>query len=297
MRTIRAPLGLAAAVVVGLVMLAGCNAETAASAHSPSLAPSPSLATSPVSSSDPCGTGAYCVLNPSVSQATIKSTICVSGWTATVRPPTNYTTPLKVAQIAELHLSGTANDYEEDHRMPLELGGDPSSSHNLSPEAHVSLGGRSEEKDRDENAFKYRVCSRLEGLTQSQREFVARWLDVWPKYRTEGPSPVPTATPAPTAVPTAPPVPAPLSVQVTVSAYGSFAAVTAPGAVCSARARLPSGSYSAAQGLVAQPTADQAGSVRWTYGTSSRTIKGTGTHFVTCTLAAESVSSQATFVV
>src|ERR1035437_3182978 len=34
-------------------------------------------------------------LNPAVTQATIGMTICVSGWTTTVRPPTSYTTPLK----------------------------------------------------------------------------------------------------------------------------------------------------------------------------------------------------------
>ncbi|MFD8393034.1 hypothetical protein ACFV2N_28495 [Streptomyces sp. NPDC059680] len=33
--------------------------------------------------------------NPDVTQSNIHSTICVSGWTATVRPPTSHTNPLK----------------------------------------------------------------------------------------------------------------------------------------------------------------------------------------------------------
>jgi serine protease inhibitor len=41
------------------------------------------------------------VLNPAVTQATIGSTICVMGWTDTIRPPTSYTNALKVQQIGE----------------------------------------------------------------------------------------------------------------------------------------------------------------------------------------------------
>ena len=42
----------------------------------------------------------YCVLNPAVTQSTIDQTICVSGWTATVRPPESNTESLKRKQIA-----------------------------------------------------------------------------------------------------------------------------------------------------------------------------------------------------
>jgi len=43
-------------------------------------------------------------VNAAVTQANIHQTICVSGWTATVRPPTSYTTQLKKKQIAEYQL-------------------------------------------------------------------------------------------------------------------------------------------------------------------------------------------------
>ena len=36
-----------------------------------------------------------------VTQATISSTICKTGWTATIRPPASYTNALKRAQLAE----------------------------------------------------------------------------------------------------------------------------------------------------------------------------------------------------
>lgn len=64
-------------------------------------------------------------VNPAVTQESIGTTICVPGWTATVRPPAAYTSALKARQIAERHLPGTLADYEEDHLVPLELGGAP----------------------------------------------------------------------------------------------------------------------------------------------------------------------------
>ena len=35
------------------------------------------------------------VLNPDVTQANIRSTICRHGWTSTIRPPSSYTDALK----------------------------------------------------------------------------------------------------------------------------------------------------------------------------------------------------------
>jgi hypothetical protein len=49
------------------------------------------------------------VTNPDVTQDTIDSTICVSGWTSTVRPPSSYTTALKIQQIAEYGYTNTSS--------------------------------------------------------------------------------------------------------------------------------------------------------------------------------------------
>ena len=61
---------------------------------------------------DACHQGGvtYCALNPAVTPATIGSTICVSGWTATVRPPESYTEDLKRSQIRTEGLPGTLSD-------------------------------------------------------------------------------------------------------------------------------------------------------------------------------------------
>src|SRR5579862_4356429 len=61
------------------------------------------------------------VTNPDVTQANIGSTICVRGWTATVRPPADYTTALKERQLREYGLGGPLSAYQEDHLISLEL--------------------------------------------------------------------------------------------------------------------------------------------------------------------------------
>ena len=74
------------------------------------------------------------VLNPDVSQATIGQTICVQGWTRTIRPPSEYTSGLKLEQMREYGVGGDPSGYQEDHLISLELGGHPTDRRNLWPE-------------------------------------------------------------------------------------------------------------------------------------------------------------------
>src|SRR2546423_2086026 len=53
------------------------------------------------------------VLNPDVTQANIATTICVSGWTKTIRPPTSYTNELKLKQMREYGVGGSPSEYQE----------------------------------------------------------------------------------------------------------------------------------------------------------------------------------------
>jgi hypothetical protein len=143
--------------------------------------PSPSPPTSPLAA-DPCHVGAvtYCALNPAVTQATIATTICVSGWTTTVRPPSSYTSSLKVEQLAAFgYADQNPRDYEEDHRVPLELGGAPRDTSNLSPER----GASPNPKDSAENSARADVCAGRVTLQQEQAALVARWLAPYPGYR------------------------------------------------------------------------------------------------------------------
>jgi hypothetical protein len=105
------------------------------------------------------------VLNPDVTQATISTTICMHGWTRTIRPPTSYTSPLKVEQMATYGLTGPASGYQEDHLISLELGGHPTDPRNLWPEPYPRAG----EVDRIENELNDAVCSGELTLTAAQR--------------------------------------------------------------------------------------------------------------------------------
>lgn len=114
-------------------------------------------------------------LNPDVTQATIGSTICVSGWTATVRPSTSYTNTLKKQGIVDYGYSDTSmSDYEEDHFLPLELGGAPKDPKNLWPEPHAG-NQNAYSKDSVENAVKKAVCAGQATLTAAQHAMLTDW--------------------------------------------------------------------------------------------------------------------------
>jgi hypothetical protein len=95
------------------------------------------------------------VLNPDVTQGNINSTICVHGWTKTIRPPTSYTNALKQKQMREYAVGGSPSDYQEDHLISLELGGHPTDPRNVWPEPYP----RASEVDSIENDLNARVCS------------------------------------------------------------------------------------------------------------------------------------------
>jgi hypothetical protein len=105
------------------------------------------------------------VRNPAVTPATIRQTICVRGWTRTVRPPTSYTSSLKERQMPEYGETGSPHSYQEDHLISLELGGDPTDPRNLWPEPYP----RAKEVDAIENDLNAKVCSGELSLGEAQR--------------------------------------------------------------------------------------------------------------------------------
>ena len=106
------------------------------------------------------------VLNPDVTQATIASTICVRGWTKTIRPTTSYTNELKVKQMRDYGVVGSRSDYQEDHLISLELGGHPTDPRNLWPEPYP----RAARVDTIENELNARVCGGALSLDAAQRK-------------------------------------------------------------------------------------------------------------------------------
>jgi hypothetical protein len=105
--------------------------------------------------------GAY---NASVRQKSIAKTICVKGWTKKIRPPVGYTNALKLEQMAQYGEAGSPSDYEEDHFIPLELGGAPKNPKNLWPEPRT----QSKLSDPLETQLKRKVCKGLLTLAKAR---------------------------------------------------------------------------------------------------------------------------------
>jgi hypothetical protein len=106
------------------------------------------------------------VVNLDVTQQNIATTICKSGWTRTIRPPTDYTNALKLRQMREYGVAGSPSQYQEDHLISLELGGHPTDARNLWPEPYP----RAAEVDSIENALNAKVCTGAMSLDDAQRK-------------------------------------------------------------------------------------------------------------------------------
>jgi hypothetical protein len=258
-------------------------------------------------------------LNPAVTQATIRSTICVSGWTATIRPGSAFTDGLKIRQIAEYGYSDTkSSSYEEDHLISLELGGAPADPRNLWPEPYTAslADGRAtgaHTKDGFETKLKSEVCAGTITLAAAQSEIGDHWVHAYYAIAlaTSPTGPSFTAEPVPTAGPTAPatlPVAAspPTAFGVTFVSLPSPAplggvahveARTSAGASCTIVVIWPSGNKSGAGGLKTNPTAGADGIVSWDWNVASTTKPGTAKTTVICTLSGASAQGTAQFPV
>ncbi len=109
----------------------------------------------------------------------------MAGWTATIRPPSAYTSTLKVAQVLQYgYRDRDPRHYEEDHLVPLEVGGAPRDPRNLWPQpmsATLADGTAigADEKDDLEDDFKRRVCSGEMALADAQRAIAGDWVAAW----------------------------------------------------------------------------------------------------------------------
>lgn len=122
-------------------------------------------------------------LNPDVTQENIDSTICIKGWTKTIRPPAYYTNRLKKVQIREYgYYDANPRDYEEDHLVPLSVGGNPTDQRNLWPEPRNSEWGAAR-KDELELALYKAVCRREISLAEARQAFSTNWITAYKRYQ------------------------------------------------------------------------------------------------------------------
>jgi hypothetical protein len=97
-------------------------------------------------------------IDPNITQQNIQSTVCVKGYTKTVRPPAYYTNKLKKRQMREYGCTDmNPTYYEDDHLITLSIGGVPDDPHNLWPESRNSEWNV-DKKDRFEFVIYRMVC-------------------------------------------------------------------------------------------------------------------------------------------
>ncbi len=182
---------LVAAVVTSMAVAAtrGSGTPSAGTSPAPGLAspsPSPTLAAAAVLPNPALTPG---VASADVTPADLSSTICVTGYTSgrrhddgrTVRPPESYTEALKKRQIAQYrYADANPADYEEDHLIPLELGGDGYAAANLWPEPYAGTGALV--KDQLENRLRVLVCDGTLDLRVAQQAIATNWYAAYERY-------------------------------------------------------------------------------------------------------------------
>jgi len=135
-------------------------------------------------------------VNPEVTQENVGETICVRRWTKTIRPPVSYTNRLNREKLATLgYADQNPMHYEEDHRVPLEVGGHPRDPRNLfpeprSPDGHCDGVHRTAEcKDRLETFVHREVCARRMSLEEGRAIFLGDWIAAYRRHIGHQPMP------------------------------------------------------------------------------------------------------------
>jgi hypothetical protein len=120
--------------------------------------------------------------NPDVTQDSISTTICVKGYTKSVRPGVAYTNGIKKKLMREQGLDvATLHDYELDHIIPLEVGGHPRNPSNLMLQRWEG-DNSARTKDKLENRLHAFVCKGKLSLKDAQTCIAENWQACLAKY-------------------------------------------------------------------------------------------------------------------
>jgi hypothetical protein len=129
--------------------------------------------------------------DPAVTQANIGTTICVSGYSARVRPPPSVTDVIKRTERRAYAINAALSQVELDHLVPLGVGGLPvalngdgstaSVQPNLWPEMRDGVNGAAA-KDRLEDVLHRLVCQNRVPLTVAQQAIASDWEAAYRKY-------------------------------------------------------------------------------------------------------------------
>lgn len=120
--------------------------------------------------------------NPKITQSNMRQYLCPPH-TRQFRPPEDYTEALKRQQLqGDAYQSDRRmGDYEEDHLIPLEIGGDPKSPKNLWPQFRHGICGALV-KDHLEDKLNVLVCNGTLTLYDAQHAIASDWVGAYNKY-------------------------------------------------------------------------------------------------------------------
>lgn len=114
-----------------------------------------------------CATASAQSTNPAVNQANIHSTICVKGWSKTVRPTWAYSSKVKRAMCKAQGMARCRPGLVLDHVVAIETGGSPTDVKNL----QLQTAAAAHVKDVQENKARRDACSGRATLVEVQSRF------------------------------------------------------------------------------------------------------------------------------
>jgi hypothetical protein len=122
-------------------------------------------------------------IDPAITQANIGQTICMPGYSRSVRPPYSVTGPLKRRMMAAQHPGEQMADYELDHLIPISLGGAPLDRRDLWLQPRH---GQANAEDKNVLAFVLwrLVCEGHLALATAQDAIRRDWIQAYQTYAT-----------------------------------------------------------------------------------------------------------------
>ncbi len=118
-------------------------------------------------------------IRQAVNPSNLQSTVCVRGYTDSVRPDKRYTNRLKRDMLREHRFENPdPRQYELDHLIPLSIGGNPTDPKNLWPQPRFGVWSAEKKNDLEFVAYKM-VCHGDIGLAEAQQRIARNWIEAY----------------------------------------------------------------------------------------------------------------------
>jgi hypothetical protein len=118
-------------------------------------------------------------VDPAITPQNLQTTVCVKGYTASVRPDKKYTNRLKRAHLRQYNYADRdPRLYEQDHLIPLSIGGSPADPKNMWPQPRDQQWGAEEKNDLEFVVYKM-VCNGELNLREAQQRIARDWIEAY----------------------------------------------------------------------------------------------------------------------